>query len=71
LVKEDIYIRVVDIFSVKPFDKVTLRRCAEETGRVLVVEDHYGEGGIGGIIIFINRNCYESIKKAQKHSNFP
>ena len=42
-------VRVVDIFSVKPVDTETLKQCAEETkGNILVVEDHYPEGGIRG-----------------------
>lgn len=48
LLLESIHVRVVDVFSVKPFDKVLIRRCAEETKRVFVVEDHYAEGGLGG-----------------------
>ena len=51
LVKEGVHVRIVDVFSVKPFDKVTLRQCAEQTSKVLVVEDHYAEGGLGGIFI--------------------
>ena len=42
-------VRVVDIFSVKPVDAETLRKCTEETkGNILVIEDHYPEGGIRG-----------------------
>jgi transketolase len=44
---EGIHIRVVDIFSIKPIDKAGLLKNAKETGnRILVVEDHYKEGGI-------------------------
>jgi transketolase len=51
LKKEGINIRIVDIFSVKPIDSHTLIKCIEETkGLMLVVEDHYYEGGIGGEI---------------------
>jgi transketolase len=46
LVKEDVYIRVVDVFSVKPIDGPTIIDCANKTGKVFVVEDHYPEGGI-------------------------
>ena len=42
-------VRVVDIFSVKPVDAKTLKKCSEETkGNILVIEDHYPEGGIRG-----------------------
>ena len=41
-------IRVVDVFTVKPLDWHTIAASANETGnRVIVVEDHYEEGGIG------------------------
>lgn len=45
----DVPIRVVDIFSIKPLDSETIIKNAAETeGRILVVEDHYPEGGIRG-----------------------
>jgi len=48
LKKEGINIRVVDPFTLKPIDKDLLAKCAKETGgRVLTVEDHYPEGGLG------------------------
>ena len=47
LVKENIYIRVIDLFSIKPIDEITLRLAAEQTKAVIVVEDHYPAGGMG------------------------
>ena len=47
LAADGIAIRVVDLYSVKPVDVATLNVCAEETGKVLVVEDHAPEGGLG------------------------
>lgn len=44
---EEIHIRVVDLYSVKPLCKATLRAAARETGRIITVEDHYAAGGIG------------------------
>ncbi|CAI2362122.1 unnamed protein product [Moneuplotes crassus] len=47
LKEEGTNIRVVDLFCVKPIDKETLVKCAQETNNtILVVEDHYPEGGI-------------------------
>jgi transketolase len=44
--------RVVDLYSVKPVDGETLRASAEATGgRVLTVEDHWPEGGIGDAVL--------------------
>ncbi|BFZ09043.1 hypothetical protein BsWGS_12082 [Bradybaena similaris] len=41
-------IRVIDPFTIKPLDAATIISSAEETGgRIITVEDHYGEGGIG------------------------
>ncbi len=46
---EGIHVRVVDIFSVKPLDKEGIIREAEScNGVILVVEDHYENGGIKG-----------------------
>jgi len=48
LIAENVHIRVVDPFTVKPIDRDTLVACAKATGgRVVVVEDHYPEGGLG------------------------
>lgn len=54
LAAEGILIRVIDIFSVKPIDAENLIINAKETkNRILVVEDHYVNGGIKGKNIFI------------------
>ena len=43
--------RVIDCYSVKPIDAVTLRRAMEETAVVVVVEDHRIEGGLGDAVL--------------------
>ena len=44
--------RVVDLYSVKPIDTETLVAAAAATGdRLVVVEDHYPAGGIGGAVL--------------------
>jgi transketolase len=48
---EGIDARVIDLYSVKPVDAATLRAAAEETGRILTVEDHWSEGGIGDAVL--------------------
>ena len=49
---EGISARVIDCYSVKPVDGETLRTAAEATGgRVLTVEDHWSEGGIGDAVL--------------------
>jgi len=47
LKKEGIFIRVIDLYSIKPIDKETVNEAAESTGVILTVEDHFAEGGIG------------------------
>ena len=39
-------IRVIDLYSVKPFDKKTILKAARETKAIIVVEDHFSFGGI-------------------------
>ncbi len=45
--KEDILIRVIDLYSIKPIDALTLKQAAESTKAIITVEDHYAEGGLG------------------------
>ncbi|MHB8109702.1 MAG: transketolase [Syntrophorhabdaceae bacterium] len=47
LKKEDIRIRVIDLYSIKPIDIVTLREAAQATRAIITVEDHFAEGGLG------------------------
>ena len=52
LAKDGIAVRIVDAYSVKPIDADGLRAAARATGgRVLVVEDHYAEGGLGDAVL--------------------
>jgi transketolase len=49
---EGIKTRVIDLYSVKPVDKVTLQEAAALTrGRLVIVEDHYPEGGLGAAVM--------------------
>ena len=48
---EGIAARVIDLYSVKPIDTDTLVTAARATGgRVMTVEDHWAEGGIGDAV---------------------
>lgn len=51
LQKEGISIRVIDCYSVKPIDEKTLRKAASETKAIIVVEDHWFEGGLGDAVL--------------------
>lgn len=51
LEKENIAVRVIDLYSVKPIDKETLVKAAQETGHLVVVEDHWEQGGLGDAVL--------------------
>ncbi len=52
LKEDNITIRVIDAYSVKPIDEETLFAAAQEAGNKLItVEDHWPEGGIGDAVL--------------------
>jgi len=52
LAKNGVKVRVIDLYSVKPIDSKTLWAAVVATGgRVVVVEDHWPEGGIGEAVL--------------------
>ena len=52
LAKEGIAIRVVDAYSVKPIDAKGLLKAATQTNnKLVVVEEHYSEGGLGDAVL--------------------
>jgi transketolase len=52
LAAEGIAVRVIDAYSVKPIDAATLAAAARDTGgRLIVVEDHFPEGGLGAAVL--------------------
>jgi len=48
---EGIAVRVIDAYSVRPIDAATLARALRETGLVVVVEDHWIDGGLGDAVL--------------------
>jgi transketolase len=46
-----IFVRVIDLYSIKPIDTKTLEKAAKETKSIIVVEDHFPEGGIGEAVM--------------------
>jgi transketolase len=50
LAKRGIRVRVIDAYSVKPLDEETLVKAAREAGRLVVVEDHAINGGLGDAV---------------------
>jgi len=52
LKSEGIAVRLIDAYSVKPIDKETLHRAASDCGgKLIVVEDHWFEGGLGDAVL--------------------
>jgi transketolase len=49
--EEGISARVIDAYSVKPIDAETLQAASEATGRIITVEDHFPEGGLGDAVL--------------------
>jgi transketolase len=51
LAKEGIFIRVIDLYCLKPVDAATLSAAGRATGALITVEDHYAEGGLGEAVM--------------------
>ncbi len=51
LAGDGIRARVIDLYSVKPVDRATLRAAADETGCLITVEDHRPQGGLGDAVL--------------------
>jgi transketolase len=52
LAKDGIAARVIDLYSIKPLDAEVLVAAAEVTnGRLVTVEDHWPEGGLGDAVL--------------------
>jgi transketolase len=47
----DVRARVIDLYSVKPLDAETVVRAASETGRIVIAEDHWEEGGVADAVL--------------------
>lgn len=50
LEKEGLSVRVLDIHTVKPLDVEAVSRAAQETGRIVVAEEHLAHGGLGSVV---------------------
>uniref|UniRef100_UPI00398F1FF0 transketolase-like isoform X1 n=2 Tax=Pristiophorus japonicus TaxID=55135 RepID=UPI00398F1FF0 len=53
LAEEEVYIRVIDPFTIKPLDDKTIVCCTKgtKTKRIITVEDHYYQGGLGEAMV--------------------
>uniref|UniRef100_A0A6Q2X5H7 transketolase n=1 Tax=Esox lucius TaxID=8010 RepID=A0A6Q2X5H7_ESOLU len=70
LKKERINIRVIDPFTIKPLDSKTIIEHAKATrGRIITVEDHYYEGGLGEAVCsaVVNETSFNVHRMAVAH----
>ena len=52
LAAEGIQARVLDMHTVKPIDREALIAAAEQTGALVVAEEHLAHGGLGSIVAY-------------------
>ena len=57
---DGIHTRVIDMYSIKPLDEELVIKAVEETGHILVLEDHLMEGGLASTIadLFADEGIY-------------
>ncbi|HEX5397356.1 MAG TPA: transketolase [Candidatus Limnocylindria bacterium] len=70
LAGEGISARVIDLYSIKPIDAVTLRAAAHDTGHLVTVEDHWPQGGLGDAVLEVFADSDERpriVKLAVEH----
>lgn len=48
--EEDISVRVVDMYCIKPMDRDLIIKCAKETGAIVSAEEHNIMGGLGSAV---------------------
>jgi transketolase len=68
LKEQGINARVLDMHSLKPFDREAVVKAAKETGRIVTVEEHSIYGGLGGIVAEI---CAEECPVKVKRLGIP
>ena len=52
LAQENTYISVIDAYSIKPLDAQTIAAVTHASGkRIITVEDHYRQGGLGSAVV--------------------
>ena len=58
LEKEGINATVIDMFTLKPLDKQAIINAAKKTGKVITVENHYVNNGLGSAVAeVLGENC--------------
>ncbi len=58
LLEKGIKARVIDMHTLKPFDREIVIKAAKETGKIITVEEHSISGGLGGAVSeIVSQNC--------------
>ena len=71
LAQEGISAEVIDVFSVKPFDKPTLLTSVGKTGCVVTCEEHSTVGGLGSAVAdIIGENCPVALERVGVRDKF-
>jgi len=71
LAKAGIKARVIDPFTIKPLDPAIIEHAKAVGGRVITVEDHYAEGGIGEAVTSLLGDVPNVIVKKLHVSEIP
>ncbi|MBI5391913.1 transketolase, partial [Candidatus Woesearchaeota archaeon] len=60
---ENIFVTLVDCYCLKPFNSKRFTDLVKKTGnKVIIVEDHYAEGGLGEMILSEVKNLDTSVE---------
>ena len=63
LKEKGIHARVIDMHTLKPFDKEIVEKAAKETGRIITVEEHSIFGGLGSAVAeVVSQTCPVPVK---------
>lgn len=60
LEKQGILVQVIDCYSIKPIDEQTIKSMAKKSTHIVVVEDHYEEGGLGEAVMNVLKDCKDA-----------
>jgi transketolase len=77
LIGDNIHIRIIDSYSIKPIDEEGLKQgSAKSNNTIIVVEDHYFEGGLGDAVLNVfastsNTRIFKMAITKRPHSGKP
>ena len=51
LAASGVRVAIIDLYSIKPLDEEALVQAIQVTGKMIIVEDHYAQGGVGEAVM--------------------